>query len=209
MAGDQRRRGARPRPARRDSRRCRRSSITGWVLVVRSSCFLRAFADQAADVLAQRAEASSSVCAHGRRGRPRRRACRPPASPGRERRKRRLHVMSSGRRAADTGVKVSRTAPQVKPPPTPSSITVSPRLIVPARTASSRASGIEAADVLPCSVDGHDQLVAAASFSFFAVLCMMRMLAWCGISQSMSASLWPALASTARADALEHARPRA
>ena len=55
--------------------------------------------------------------------------------------------------------KSSSTAPQVKPPPTPSSITVSPRLILPARTASSSASGIDAAEVLPCSVDRDDQLL--------------------------------------------------
>src|SRR6185503_12831639 len=40
------------------------------------------------------------------------------------------------------------TEPQVKPPPTPCISTVSPGFTRPSRTATSRASGIEAADVL-------------------------------------------------------------
>ncbi len=47
--------------------------------------------------------------------------------------------------------------------------------------------------------------LSSGSFSFFAVPCMMRMLAWCGISQSMSASVRPALASVGARRALEHA----
>src|SRR5450432_438076 len=43
------------------------------------------------------------------------------------------------------------TAPQVKPPPIASIITRSPFLIRPSREATSRASGIEAAEVLPCN----------------------------------------------------------
>ena len=46
--------------------------------------------------------------------------------------------------------KSSSTAPQVKPPPTPSSMRVSPFLILPLRTAASSARGMEAAEVLPC-----------------------------------------------------------
>src|SRR5207244_1591472 len=42
------------------------------------------------------------------------------------------------------------TAPQVKPPPTPSISTLSPGLTRPSRTAWSSASGIDAAEVLPC-----------------------------------------------------------
>ena len=42
--------------------------------------------------------------------------------------------------------KSSRMAPQVKPPPTPSSITVSPRLTRPLFTATSSASGTDAAE---------------------------------------------------------------
>src|SRR5262245_3812237 len=40
--------------------------------------------------------------------------------------------------------------PQVKPPPMASSITRSPRLMRPSATATDSASGIDAADVLPC-----------------------------------------------------------
>ncbi len=46
--------------------------------------------------------------------------------------------------------KFSSTAPQVKPPPTPSSSSVCPGLTWPVRTPWSSASGIDAADVLPC-----------------------------------------------------------
>ena len=49
---------------------------------------LRAFADQAADVVAERGRGLVERLPHRRRGRPRRRACRPTASPGRERRMR-------------------------------------------------------------------------------------------------------------------------
>ena len=43
-----------------------------------------------------------------------------------------------------------KTEPHVKPPPTPSSMTCSPALMRPSRTAMSSAIGIDAADVLPC-----------------------------------------------------------
>ena len=46
---------------------------------------------------------------------------------------------------------LSNAEPQVKPPPKASINRISPRWIRPSRTATSRASGTEAADVLPCS----------------------------------------------------------
>ena len=70
-------------------------------------------------------------------------------------------------------------------PPKASSSISCPRWILPERTASSSASGTEAAEVLPClctvtmtrSIDISRRLAVAS---------MMRRLAWCGISQSRS-----------------------
>ncbi len=83
--------------------------------------------------------------------------------------KREFHVL-------ETDQNLRRTAPQVKPPPTPSSIKVSPRLMRPSRTAASSASGIEAAEVLPW----RSTVVMTFSIgrpSFFAVDWMMRIFA--------------------------------
>ena len=77
-------------------------------------------------------------------------------------------------------------------------MTVSPSLTLPLRTATSIANGIEAADVLPCW-STVTMTLSSASLSFLAVPSMMRMLAWWGISQSMSDSVLPALTSTDRA----------
>src|SRR5256885_5636898 len=62
------------------------------------------------------------------------------------------------------------TAPQVKPPPTPSSSTVCPGLTWPLRTPWSSASGIEAAEVLPCWSTVTTTL-SMDSLSLRAVLC--------------------------------------
>jgi hypothetical protein len=54
----------------------------------------------------------------------------------------------------------------------------------PSRTATSSASGIDAAEV---GVARHGRYHALrGSPSFFMVASMMRMLAWCGISQSIA-----------------------
>ncbi len=75
---------------------------------------------------------------------------------------------------------------------------------LPLRTAWSSASGIEAAEVLPCSSTVTTSL-SNGSFSFLAVPCMMRMLAWCGISQSMSASVRAGLGQHGARGLFEHA----
>ena len=123
---------------------------------------LRAFADQARRCPRRaRRRPRRSVCAHGR-----------VVAPGVEHADglRALAGKDECERHASRSMpcraqKSSSTAPQVKPPPTPSSITVSPRLIVPSRTASSSASGIDAADVLPCSSTVTISL-SSGSFSF-------------------------------------------
>ena len=51
-------------------------------------------------------------------------------------------------------------APPVKPPPMPWIITRSPRLIRPSSTEAASASGIEAAEVLPCRSHGDDHSVS-------------------------------------------------
>ena len=94
-------------------------SITGWVLVVRSSVVLRAVADQRADVLAQRGRGLGQRVAHRR-----------VVAPGVEHADR-LRALAGkdeckgchARRVPLVCQKSSSTAPQVKPPPTPSSIT--------------------------------------------------------------------------------------
>ena len=58
---------------------------------------------------------------------------------------------------------------------------------------------MDAADVLPCWSTVTINF-SSGNFSFLAVLCMMRMLAWCGINQSMSACVMFAFASVARAE---------
>jgi hypothetical protein len=110
--------------------------------------FLRAFLDQAGHVLAQRVTGFASRFRPRPDGRPKRPACQRPASPGREIQKQMVSWSEMNRL---TVPHVRRTAPpQVNPPPTPSSMRVSPFLTWPLRTAESSASGIEAAEVLPC-----------------------------------------------------------
>src|ERR1700733_9294532 len=82
----------------------------------------------------------------------------------------------------------SSAAPQVKPPPIASSKSKSPRLIRRSATASASASGIEAAEVLPCLSTVLTILVGAMP-SLWADPSIMRLLAWCGINQSMSATV--------------------
>ena len=55
---------------------------------------------------------------------------------------------------------------------------------------------MDAAEVLPCWSTVTTTL-SMDIFSLRAVPCMIRMLAWCGISQSISASVSPALAKAA------------
>src|SRR5262249_54062024 len=76
-------------------------------------------------------------------------------------------------------------APQVKPPPIASSMTSSPCLMRPSATATVSASGIDAAEVLPCLATVLTTLLDAIP-SFLAESSMMRWLAWCGTNQSMS-----------------------
>src|SRR6266705_471422 len=89
-------------------------------------------------------------------------------------------------------------APQVKPPPTAWSMSLCPGLMRPSRTARSSASGTDAADVLPW------RSTVTMSFegsipSFFTVASSIRKLAWCGMSQSMSAAANPHSARVSRA----------
>src|ERR1041385_3204259 len=81
----------------------------------------------------------------------------------------------------------TRAAPQVKPPPIASNNTRSPRLMRPSFTATSSASGIEAADVLPCRSTVVTTFSGAMP-SLCAEPSMMRLLAWCGTNQSRSAA---------------------
>src|SRR4029077_3307061 len=62
----------------------------------------------------------------------------------------------------------SRTDPQVKPPPIASSMTRSPGLMRPSAMPTERASGIEAAEVLPCRSTVRTTF-SGASPSFLAV----------------------------------------
>ena len=57
---------------------------------------------------------------------------------------------------------------------------------------------MEAAEVLPCSCR-VTMIFSGGRPSFLAVPCMMRKLAWWGMSQSTSAAVLPAFSSTARA----------
>src|SRR5436853_536281 len=84
----------------------------------------------------------------------------------------------------------SSVAPQVKPPPIASSRMRSPFLMRPSATATDSASGIDAADVLPC-LSTVMTTFSGAMPSFTADASMMRLLAWCGTNQSISAALYP------------------
>ena len=88
VAGDDVGRGRRLAPARRDSRRRRRSASPAACSSVRSSCSFGPSWIRRPTSSPSAAAASSSVCAHHRMVAPARRACRRTASPGRERRKR-------------------------------------------------------------------------------------------------------------------------
>ena len=113
--------------------------------------FLGAVLDQAADVLAQGGRRLLEGAAHFgviAPGVQHAHGLRPLA--GEHECKARAHRLVSFLCSGAGNQRSSRTAPQVKPPPTPSSMTVSPFLIWPERTAASSASGIDAAEVLPC-----------------------------------------------------------
>src|SRR5262249_862792 len=84
--------------------------------------------------------------------------------------------------------RVTSEEPQVKPPPTPCISTRWPTRIFPARMYSSSASGTDAADVLPWWSTVTTSFSRAMP-SFFAVASRMRTFAWCGMSQSTSASV--------------------
>src|SRR5919201_1770199 len=88
--------------------------------------------------------------------------------------------------------RVTSDEPQVKPPPTPCSSTRCPVRILPARTYSSSASGTEAAEVLPWW--------STVTTSLSCGRPSLRTFAWCGISQSTSASAMLAAATVSRAD---------
>src|SRR5689334_395036 len=90
---------------------------------------------------------------------------------------------------------LSAAAPHVKPPPIASSTTMSPCWILPSLTALSKASGTDAADVLACS-STVTTTFSDGRPSFFAVASRIRALAWCGTTQSTSAEVRPAAAST-------------
>src|SRR5437868_8087968 len=90
---------------------------------------------------------------------------------------------------------LSAAAPHVKPPPIASNTTTSPRLIRPSLTAVSNASGTDAAEVLACS-STVTTTFASGSPSFLAVASRIRAFAWCGTTQSTSADVKPAAAST-------------
>src|SRR5207342_3472530 len=86
---------------------------------------------------------------------------------------------------------VASDEPQVKPPPTPCISTRWPGRMRPPRTYSSSASGTEAAEVLPWWSTVTTSL-CAGSLSLRATASRIRTLAWCGISQSISAMVMPA-----------------
>src|SRR5215204_5223726 len=85
-------------------------------------------------------------------------------------------------------------APQARPPPMPSSSSKSPFLMRPSLTAVSSARGIEAADVLAC-LSTVTTTRSGGRPSLRPVPSMMRLLAWCGTSQSMSLDCRPAFRS--------------
>src|SRR5205823_483131 len=68
------------------------------------------------------------------------------------------------------------TDPQVKPPPTPSSMTCCPVRMRPSRAATSSASGIEAADVFACTSTVVMRR-SIGNLSFLTVASMMRIFA--------------------------------
>ena len=78
-----------------------------------------------------------------------------------------------------------------------------PALMRPSRTAMSSASGIEAAEVLPWSATVTITL-SMPKPSFFAVASMMRMLAWCGTSQSIVGTAQMFSSSTSSTTSLKH-----
>ncbi len=171
-------------------------SITGWVLVVRSRCSCGPSRISAPRSWPSAAEASSRV---SRTAGWSPQALSMPTDcepwPGKTNAN---EVMAMWFRSR------ADTAPHVKPPPTPSSMTVSPARTRPPRTATSSASGIDAAEVLPCR-STVTMTLSIGSFSLRAVACMMRMLAWCGISQSSRLGTAPGLVQHGARRAFEHA----
>src|SRR6267154_1573234 len=87
-----------------------------------------------------------------------------------------LHRFATFEAIGDLHHHRSRIAPQVKPPPMASSITRSPRLMRPSAIATESASGIEAAEVLPCLATVLTTFSGAMP-SFLAESSMMRWLA--------------------------------
>ena len=121
-------------------RRRPRSSITGCVLTVWLSASAGPSVDERPQVLAERGGRFGEGLAHDRQCRRSRSSCRPTASP----------VPEIPSRVSSFAHHRNRTEPQVNPPPTPSSITCCPARMRPSRTATSSASGIDAAEVLAC-----------------------------------------------------------
>src|SRR5580704_10573291 len=89
---------------------------------------------------------------------------------------------------------LTSAAPQVRPPPSASISTRSPGWMRPSPTASSSASGIDAAEVLAWR-SIVTTVCPGFSFSRLPIASMIRKLAWCGTSQSMSAPVRPLAAS--------------
>ena len=96
-----------------------------------------------------------------------------------------------------TGTAHSTTAaPQLRPPPKPASTSLLPSCTSPCSTASQRAMGTDAAEVLPYlstlvnSFSGGKPSASAADW-------MMRMFAWCGMKRSTSSSRNPACCTAA------------
>ena len=143
MPCDHRRRRIRSPPSRHDERAMPAVSITGCVLTVRLSSSAGPSLDQLPHILAERVRKLRQMSRARRAAARRTASCRPTASPGPEIR------MRFSRVACPSDYQRSNTAPQVNPPPTPSSSSVWPGRMRPSRTASSSASGIDAAEVLP------------------------------------------------------------
>src|ERR1700704_2036384 len=80
--------------------------------------------------------------------------------------------------------------PQVKPPPMASSSTRSPFFTRPSATATDNASGIDAAEVLPCRSTVSTTFCGAIC-SLCAEASMIRLLAWWGTNQSMPSAVVP------------------
>ncbi len=110
-------------------------------------------------------------------------------------------ILPDQRFAADPGIVSMVTAgittsadPQVRPPPSASSSTRSPARMRPSCRASASASGTEAAEVLAWR-STVTTTRSGGSPSLRPIASMIRLLAWCGTSQSTSAWVRPLAAS--------------